>query len=100
MIWVQDYNFNNQHLLAGIYVFNTWSFCAGRKRTTIGLFELCIIIICWIFCAYTQTFSTDVEAFCVHVQKFLAVILDNKIFQCWIIRACTQILVTDVEVSL
>ena len=37
---------------AGIYVFHTWSFRAGRKTSTIGLFELFIIIICWIFCAY------------------------------------------------
>ena len=82
----------------GIYVFHTWSFCAGRKTSTLGLFELCIIIICWIFCAYTQILNRDVEVFCVHTQKFLIVILDNKVFQRWIICAYTQILNRDVEV--
>ena len=83
----------------GIYVFHTWIFCAGRKKSTIGLFELCIIIICWIFCAYTtQIVSRDVEVFCVHAQKFLIVILDNKVFQRWIICAYKQILNRDVEV--
>ena len=32
----------------------------------------------WIICAYTQIPSRDVEAFCVHAQKFLIVILDKK----------------------
>ena len=73
--------------IAGIYVFHTWSFCAGRKTSTIGLIELCIIIICWIFCAYTQILSRDVEDFCVHAQKFLIMILNNKVFQHWIICA-------------
>ena len=73
---------------AGIYVFHTWSFCAGRKTPTIGLFELCIILICWIFYAYSRC----VETFCVHPQKFLIVILDNKVFQRWIVCAYTQIL--------
>ena len=82
---------------AGIYVFHTWSFCAGRKTSTIGLFELFVIIICWIFCAYTQILSRDVEDFCVHAQKFLIMILDNKVFQHWIICAYTQILNRDVE---
>ena len=50
----------------GIYVFHTWSFCAGRKTPTIGLFELFIIIIGWIFCAYTQILSRNVEDFCIH----------------------------------
>ena len=77
----------------GIYVFHTWSFCAGRKASTIGLFELLIIINCWIFCAYTQILSRDVEDFCVHAQKFLILILDNKVFQHWIICAYTQILI-------
>ena len=27
-------------VLSGIYVFHTWSFCAGRKTSTIGLLEL------------------------------------------------------------
>ena len=84
--------------ISGIYVFHTWSFCAGRKTSTIGLFELCIIIICWSFCAYTQILNRDVEAFCVHAQKLLIVILDNKVFQRWIICAYTQILNRDVEV--
>ena len=66
---------------AGIYVFHTWSFCAGRKTSTVGLFEHFIIIICWIFCAYTQILSRDVEDFCVHDQKFLIMISDNKVFQ-------------------
>ena len=48
-------------LLAGIYEFHTWSFCAGRKTPIIGLFELCVIIICWIFCAYLQILSRDVD---------------------------------------
>ena len=73
-------------------------FCAGRKTSTIGLFELFIIIICWIFCAYTQILSRDVEDFCAHAQKFLIMILDNKVFQHWIICAYTQILNRDVEV--
>ena len=58
----------------GIYVFHTWSICARRKTSTIGLFELCIIIICWIFCAYTQMLDRDVEVFCVPLQKFLIVV--------------------------
>ena len=85
-------------IIPGIYVFHTWSFCAGRKTSTIGLFELFIIIICWIFCAYTQILSRDVEDFCVHAQKFLIIILDNKVFQHWIICAYTQILNRDVEI--
>ena len=32
-------------LLAGIYEFHTWSFCAGRKTPITGLFELCVIIV-------------------------------------------------------
>ena len=40
----------------------------------------------------------DVEAFCIFVQKFLIVILDNKVFQRRIICAYTQILRRDVEV--
>ena len=56
-------------------------FCAGCKTSTIGLFELFIVIICWIFCAYTQILSRDVEDFCVHAQKFLTMISDNKVFQ-------------------
>ena len=83
---------------AGINVFHTWSLCAGRKTATIGLFELFIIIICWIFCAYTQILSRDVEGFCVRAQKFLIMISDNKVFQHWIICAYTQILSRDVEV--
>ena len=82
----------------GIYVFHTWNFCAGRKTSTIGLFELFITIICWIFCAYTQILSRDVEDFCVHAQKFLMKISDNKVFQSWIICAYTQILNINVEV--
>ena len=84
--------------LSGIYVFHTWSFCAGRKTSTIGLFELFIIIICWIFCAYTQILSRNVEDFCVRAQKFLIAILDNKVFQHWIICAYAQILNKYVEV--
>ena len=80
------------------YVFHTWSFCAGRKTSTIGLFELFIIIMCWIFCAYTQILSRDVEDFCVYAQKVLIMISDNKVFQHWIICAYTQILNRDVEV--
>ena len=40
------------------------------------------------------------EDFCVHAQKFLIMILDNKVFQHWIICANrpTQILNRDVEV--
>ena len=79
-------------------VYHTWSFCTGRKASTFGLFELCIIIICWIFCAYTQILNRDVEVFCVHTQKFLIVVLDNKVFQRWIICAYMQILNRDVEV--
>ena len=84
---------------AGIYVFHTWSFCAGRKTSTIGLFELFIIVICWIFCAYSQILNRDVEDFCVHAQKFLIMTSDNKVFQHWIICAYmyTQILNRDVE---
>ena len=70
-------NFQTGRPDPGIYVFHIWSFCAGRKTSTIGLYELCIIIICWIFCACTQILSRDVEDFCVHAQKFLKVILDN-----------------------
>ena len=47
---------------------------------------------------YTQIFNRDVEVFCVHAQKFLIVILDNKVFQRWIICAYTQILNRDMEV--
>ena len=83
--------------LSGIYIFHIWSFCAGRKTSTIGLFELFIIIICWIFCTYTQILSRNLEDFCVHAQKFLIMILDNKVFQHWIICAYTQILNRDVE---
>ena len=82
---------------AGIYVFHIWSFCAGRKTSTFGLFELYIIIICWNICAYTQILSRDVEDFCVHAQKFQRMILDNKGFQHWIICTYTQILNRDVE---
>ena len=73
-------------------------FCAGCKTSAIGLFELCLITICWISCAYTQILSRDVEDFCVNAQKFLIAILDNKIFQNWIICAYTQILNREVEV--
>ena len=73
--------------IAGIYVFDTWSFCTGRKTSTIGLFELCIIINCWIFCAYMQILTRDVEDFCVHAQKLLIVLLNNKVFERWIICA-------------
>ena len=83
--------------MAGIYVFHTWSFCAGRKTSTVGLFELFIIIMCWIFCAYTQILSRDVEDFSVHAQKFLIMISDNKVFPHWIFCAYTQILNRDVE---
>ena len=38
------------------------------------------------------------EDFCVHAQKFLIMISDNKVFQHWIICAYTQILNKDVEV--
>ena len=71
-------------------------FCGGRKTSTIGLFELFIIIICWIFCAYTQILNIDVEDVCVHAQKFLIMISDNKVFQRWI-RAYTKIFNRDVE---
>ena len=40
------------------------------------------------------------EAFGVHAQKLLIVILDNKVFQLWIICAYTQNLIRDVEVFL
>ena len=87
----------NGAYLPGIYVFHIWSFCAGRKTSTIGLFELFIIIICWISCAYTQILSRDVEDFCVYAQKFLIMISDNKVFQRWIICVYTQILNRNVE---
>ena len=80
------------------YVFHTWSFCAGLKTSAIGLFELCLIIICWIFGTYTQILSRDVEDFSVHAQIFLMMILDNKVFQHLIICAYTQILNRDMEV--
>ena len=83
--------------ISGIYVFHTWSFCAGRKTSTIGLFELFIIIIFLIFCSYPQILSRDVEDFCVHAQKFLIMISDYKVFQHWIICAYTQTLNRDVE---
>ena len=84
--------------LPGIYVFHTWSFCAGRKTSTFALFELFIIIICWIFCAYTQILSSrDVKDFCVHGQKFLIMISDNKVFQHWRFCGYTQILNRDME---
>ena len=94
----RNYILGEISLLHYIYVFHTWSFCAWRKTSTIGSFELLIIINCWIFCAYTQILSRDVEDFWVHAQKFLIMILDNKVFQHWIICAYTQILNRDVEV--
>ena len=42
------------------------------------------------FCMHTQILSRDVDFFCVYEQKFLKVILDNKVFQRWIICAYTQ----------
>ena len=39
-----------------------------------------------------QILNKDMEVFCLHEQKFLIVILDNKVFQLWIICAYTQIL--------
>ena len=81
------YLVNNCIILRYIYVFHTWSFCAGRKTSTIGLFELFIIIICWIFCAYRQILSRDVEDFCVHAQKFQLMISNNNVFQHWLFRA-------------
>ena len=54
---------------------------------------MCIIVV---FCTLT---SASRENFCVHVhaQKFLIVILDNKVFQLWIICANTQIHNRDVD---
>ena len=72
-------------------------FAQGAKTSTIGLFELFIIIICWIFCAYTQILRRDVEDFCVHAQKFQSMISDNNVFQHWLFCAYTQILTRDVE---
>ena len=43
---VGKFNSCSLSLYAGIYVFHTWSFCAGRKTSTIGLFELFIIRAC------------------------------------------------------
>ena len=37
------------------------------------------------------------EDFCVHAQKFLIMISDNKVFQRWIFCAYTQILNRDVK---
>ena len=85
----------SQH--AGIYVFHTWSFCAGRKTSTIGLFELFIMIICWIFAHIRKSLVETWKIFCVHAQKFLIMISDNKVFQHWIICAYRQVLNRDVE---
>ena len=86
-----DNDKNTVLTLPGIYIFHIWSFCAGRKTSTIGLFELCIIIICWIFAHILKSLVETCKVFCVHVhaQKFLIVILDNKVFQRWIICAYT-----------
>ena len=44
-----------------------------------------------------QILSKDVEAFCVHVQKILIVMWDNKVIQSWIICTYLQILNRDVD---
>ena len=59
-------------------------FAQGTKKCTIVLFELFIIIICLIFCAYTQILRRDVEDFCVHAQKFQLMISENNVFQHWL----------------
>ena len=83
----------------GIYVFHTWSFCARRKTSTIGLFELFYNNhLLGFLRIYMQILSRDMEDFCVHAQKFLIMILDNKVFQHWIICAYAQILNRDVKV--
>ena len=49
---------------------------------------------------YANPYNRDVEDFCVHAQKILIMISENKVFQNWIICAYQQILNRDVEVFL
>ena len=56
-------------------------FAQGAKHPLFDYLSFFIIIICWTFCAYTQILSREVEDFCVHAQKFLIMILDNKVLE-------------------
>ena len=47
---------------------------------------------------YANPYNRDVEDFCVHAQKFLIMISENKVLHNWIICAYTQILNRDEEV--
>ena len=73
-------------------------FAQGAKHPLLDDLSFFIIIICWIFCAYTQILSRDMEDFCVHAQKFLIMNLDNRVFQHWIFAHIRKSLIETWEI--